>query len=668
MKYIKHLALWFIPILCGAGIGFAQTEPPGAVAPSIDPAAIQMVPVESPPLNGPFSPFAESAGEALMPGGGLDDTRDLLLQPDLSRLPEKMSLEPIADQEEKPRYGSINGLGAEFQVPLGQGRILSLKQDLTEGVNEPLIAIGNPGVIDVAIISDRQLRVTGLRIGVTDLSVTTAKGESVHYEVKVTADLVTLQKKLRVTFPDASVHLSQLQNNVIVEGQARSQMQVTQIIGMITAYLEAVMASQRMTMRGATASTGPLASMESAAIGMAGTSGGNPPIPGGANEPGDSVNPNPNPNPNQDPNAPQQDGRAGGISPDTFLSGSGSSQVTATLASPSIVNLLKVPTSQQVLLKVRIAELNRTGIRNIGANFLAMDPSNGAIFGTQVAGAVSGSATANTNLVGEVTTTFAPLSNRGGTTVFGIFQNANFEVPLSALRRNGLLKILAEPNLVAMSGQPSNFLVGGEYPVPVPQVGASGVAPTITVRFKEFGVRLGFIPYVLDDETLRLTVAPEVSEIDFAIAVSLVSGGSPVPGLNVRRSLSTVEMKHGQTLAIAGLLYLKMDGTSDRIPGLGDLPYLGPFFSNTTNERIEKELVILITPYIVEPMNDDQVPNVPGSDVGEPTDWEFYFLNRIESRRGVDFRQTTAWDNAQEKLYLMKMQKKTLKGEVGFSE
>ena len=163
-------------------------------------------------------------------------------------------------------------------------------------------------------------------------------------------------------------------------------------------------------------------------------------------------------------------------------------------------------------------------------------------------------------------------------------------------------------------------------------------------------------------------MAPEVSEIDFTIAVTLVAGGSPVPGLNVRRSLTTVEMKHGQTLAIAGLLYLKLDGTTDRIPGLGDLPGIGPFFSNTSNERIEKELVILVTPYIVEPMEPDQIPPQPGSEVGEPTDWEFYFLNRIESRKGVDFRSTTAWDNAQEHLYMMKMQSKILKGQVGYSE
>ncbi|MFM7592450.1 MAG: pilus assembly protein CpaC, partial [Isosphaeraceae bacterium] len=102
--------------------------------------------------------------------------------------------------------------------------------------------------------------------------------------------------------------------------------------------------------------------------------------------------------------------------------------------------------------------------------------------------------------------------------------------------------------------------------------------------------------------------------------------------------------------------------------GLGDLPVLGPFFSNTSNERIEKELVILVTPYVVEPMEEEQIPPQPGSEVGEPTDWEFYFLNRIESREGVDFRSTTAWDNAQEHLYMMKMQNKLLKGQIGYSE
>jgi pilus assembly protein CpaC len=258
--------------------------------------------------------------------------------------------------------------------------------------------------------------------------------------------------------------------------------------------------------------------------------------------------------------------------------------------------------------------------------------------------------------------------NGAQTTVFGIFQDANFEFTLNALRKNAFLKILAEPNLVALSGHHASFLAGGEFPVPIPQVSAGGVAPTITVRFREFGVRLNFVPFILDGEIIRLTVAPEVSQIDFTIAVTLVAGGSPVPGLNTRKALTTVELRQGQTLAIAGLLQLSMDGTTTRIPGLGDLPILGPFFSNTTGSRTEKELIVLVTPYLVEPMNRDQVPPGPGDEVQEPNDLEFYFLNRIEGKTGIDFRSTTVWDDPLHIYRHLKLEKKYVHGPSGFSD
>jgi pilus assembly protein CpaC len=660
----KTGSLTILVLLIGSfcPVAFAQVELPETSIPAAGLFENPTVPVEAAPLSSGISPFSDPAMVLDMPRMETTDPRELNLQPEYLDAPKRAKLS--AKSDDAPQYGQLSGTGAEFQVPLGQGRILTLKEDLTIGEDEPLIAVGNPGILDVSVITPKQLRLTGMRVGVTDLSVTTAKGETTHYEVQVMADLTLLQKKVRVTFPDASVHLTQIQSSIVVEGQARSQLQVTQIIAMISSYLDAVTAIQRMTVRASGSGGGAMSALDAAATtGAAGTATNAP----------DATNPNAPANPAAPGESGQQvapnDLGGMGSGSDALLSNNRPTQTQGTLPNAAIVNLLRVPTSQQVMLKVRIAELNRTGMRNIGANFLALDEANRAILGTQIAGSVTASGNViGKTFLGEANMPISPLGNRGGTTVFGIFQNANFEMPLNALRRNGLLKILAEPNLVAMSGQPSNFLVGGEYPVPVPQVGASGVAPTITVRFKEFGVRLGFIPYVLDDESLRLTVAPEVSEIDFSIAVSLVAGGSPVPGLNVRRSMTTVEMKHGQTLAIAGLLYLKLDGTSDRIPGLGDLPYLGPFFSNTSNERIEKELVILITPYIIEPMNDDQVTALPGSDVGEPTDWELYFMSRIEGRKGIDFRSTTSWDNAQEHLYLMNMQKKALKGEVGFSE
>lgn len=595
------------------------------------------------------SPLLEHAGDSVTGG------QDLVLQPEFTKESPTLNLRPsqaTPPESKVEMFGNIAGSDALFQVPLGQGRILNLKSALTEGETSPLIAIGNPSVIDVVVVSPKQLRITGLRVGITDLSITSAKGDNLHYEVQVLADLTLLQKKLRTTFPDASIHLSQIQNHVVVEGEARNQLQVTNIIGLVSAYLDTITAAQRLTIQSR--------SSGNSSTGLSSQSDSNPGQNPGQNPEGP---PGANPDPNNSQANPAEDTATSSIE-----SSSESTRVTGIIPNPSIVNLLRVPTSQQVLLKVRIAELNRTALRNIGANFLAVDQTTGAIFGTQIAGPVTASGTAVNNLAGSATLPTTSLGNRGGTTAYGIFQNANFEMPLNALRRNGLLKILAEPNLVALSGQQSSFLVGGEYPVPVPQVSASGVAPTVTVRFKEFGVRLGFVPQVLDQENLRLTVAPEVSEIDFTIAVTLVAGGSPVPGLNVRRSYTTVEMKHAQTLAIAGLLYLKLDGTTDRIPGLGDMPVLGPFFSNTSNERIEKELVILVTPYIVEPMEEGEIPSQPGSEVGEPTDWEFYFMNRIESRKGVDFRSTTAWDNAQEHLYMMKMQKKMLKGQIGYSE
>jgi pilus assembly protein CpaC len=186
------------------------------------------------------------------------------------------------------------------------------------------------------------------------------------------------------------------------------------------------------------------------------------------------------------------------------------------------------------------------------------------------------------------------------------------------------------------------------------------------VEFKEFGVRLNFVPTILNSNTVRLSVDPEVSSIDFSIGTVLVPGGSPVPGLNVRRAHTTVELDQGQTLAIAGLLQLTLDAQTTRIPGLGDLPVLGPFFSNTTHQRIEKELVILVSPYIVEPLSPDQLSPSPGDEVKTPTDLEFYLLNRIEGRTGIDWRSTTEYDDALHVLRcFLRVEKEHVRGPYG---
>jgi pilus assembly protein CpaC len=185
----------------------------------------------------------------------------------------------------------------------------------------------------------------------------------------------------------------------------------------------------------------------------------------------------------------------------------------------------------------------------------------------------------------------------------------------------------------------------------------------------DFGVRLDFLAHILDDDVIRLTVDPEVSSPDFTVATTLVAGGSPVPGLNKRSAHTTVELRQGQTLAIAGLMSVTLDGTTNRIPGLGDLPIFGTFFSNTTGSRTEKELIVLVTPYLVEPLNHDQVPPSPGDEVNTPNDLEFYLLSRLEGRTGRDFRATTEYDDAVHVVRcLLRLHEQRIQGPSGYCE
>ena len=600
----------------------------------------------------PPGPGENSDPQLLSLGDGLQES----VSTELPRL--KLSeRRPASGPGSLPSFvDNLKGNDAAFEVNVGQGRILTVKEDLAAGPNQPLIASGDPSVIEFSVINSRQIRVTGLRVGVTDLSISTGRNQVYSFEVRVLADLSLLQGRLRAFFPDASIKLAQLRDHIVVEGEARDNAQVARIIETVASYLQSVQVGQQRQVTG-----------------QQGRGFGLPTAMGGGAEPG-QANPPDQPTPVGPGAVP-----GGGLLPSGIAMPElgGPVQVSGAIAPTRIINLLHVPGSQQVMLKVRIAELNRSALRLIGSNFLGVDPRTGAIVGSQISTSVGATGQVgapgqvgihSSQIIGTATAGIGPLTGQSGTTVFGIFRDGNFMFTLDALRRNSLLKILAEPNLVAFNGQQASFLAGGEFPVPIPQVSTGGIAPTITVRFKEFGVRLGFVPYILDGDRIRLTVAPEVSQIDFTIAVTLVAGGSPVPGLNTRKALTTVELEQGQTLAIAGLLQLQLDGTTQRIPGLGDLPIIGPFFSNTTSERIEKELVVLVTPYLIEPMNHDQVPPTPGDEVKEPNDLELFFLNRLESRTGRDFRATTKWDDVFHLRDLLHLERKYVQGPVGFSE
>lgn len=286
---------------------------------------------------------------------------------------------------------------------------------------------------------------------------------------------------------------------------------------------------------------------------------------------------------------------------------------------PRVMNFLEVAGGQQVMLQVKFAEVSRTATNVLGVNLGYTDGSS--FFGSNSG---QGGPLGVVELQNETTDLGVPLSPGTTGSLFGRATMGNTALVyfITALRQNNLLRVLAEPNLVAVSGQEADFLAGGEFPVPVPQAGAGG-STTITIEYREFGVKLRFVPIVLGDGRIRLKVSPEVSDLDFTSAVNIA--GVQVPGLRKRNLTTTVEMYEGQTFAVAGLLDNAVAASKDVTPLLGDLPIVGALFRSVRYQRRETELVVLVTPVLVSAMNPDQVPLAPGEHWRHPTEAELFW-------------------------------------------
>jgi pilus assembly protein CpaC len=239
-------------------------------------------------------------------------------------------------------------------------------------------------------------------------------------------------------------------------------------------------------------------------------------------------------------------------------------------------------------------------------------------------------------------------------TLFGGLENADLEMFIQALTENQYLRLLAEPNLVALSGEEASFLAGGEIPIPVPQASGAGGGTTITIEYQPYGIQLKFRPTVLGDGTIRLYVGPEVSELDYSNAVTL-PGSSPIPALLTRRAESTVELKSGQTFAIAGLLNQSTNSRNSMVPLLGSVPVLGPLFRSIRYQSEETELVVMATATLVEPLSIVNTPPVPGVLHAPPSDWDFYVEGRLEGKQPPKISPSDA-------AYLKKLGFDTLKG------
>ncbi|MBV9964537.1 MAG: type II and III secretion system protein family protein [Alphaproteobacteria bacterium] len=255
----------------------------------------------------------------------------------------------------------------------------------------------------------------------------------------------------------------------------------------------------------------------------------------------------------------------------------------ASEARGKVVNQLSVATPNQVNLRVKVAEVSRTVLKALGVNWSKL---NGRTqFFTQ-----------NPFTSGQITSTNELLLTFGRSA-------APINATIDALSSEGLVTILAEPNLTATSGQPASFLAGGEFPVPVAGATANGI-PTITVAFKEFGVKLDFTPTIIDAQHISLRVRPEVSELSTTGAVSTPIGGGAVitiPALTKRSAETTVELGSGESFALAGLLQHNVTENVSKVPGLGDIPILGQLFRSQQFQKGETELVFIVTPYLVKP-------------------------------------------------------------------
>lgn len=304
-----------------------------------------------------------------------------------------------------------------------------------------------------------------------------------------------------------------------------------------------------------------------------------------------------------------------------YLSGEVSSPIVSARAEKiaqayapgKVTNGLSVNDSHQVMLEVRFVEASRTAVKELGIGLLTGKPGEFA--------AGSGSSVVNPNGIGLLSGNLPSLAG----TILGNIGNVSLDANIQALEDQGVIRTLAEPNLVSMSGDTASFLAGGEFPIPV-----AADEDSIGVEFRQFGVGLSFTPTVLDDGIINLQVKPEVSQIDFGNAVRIA--GTEIPALRVRRADTTVELRNGQSFAIAGLLENESSNSKSQVPWIGDVPILGTLFRSSRYKKRETELVIIVTPRLVQPVADIDDLRSPLDYTAAPSELDSFINGKMETR------------------------------------
>jgi len=516
-----------------------------------------------------------------------------------SDFPTELILPPPSDaaQQKVSRFVESQ-IDPEIPLPLilGRPKILRLA-DTPARIYIPDDETIRTEVIDQE--TGRELAVTGIRPGTTTLMLwfkdeTAPSGQSVvSYLVRVYADPILtrpvgdLEEDLNEKFPNSFVELDEIADRLIVRGQAPDVIEMSQILQ--------VLIGARGVRPGMNRPLNP--TTVGAAYNFAATE-----------------------NLFESEEAAAERRRV--IDP-------------LALAQAGIINQMKVVGEQQVMLKVTVAEVNRSAARSIGLNF-GVDNSNGMTVFQSLTG----------NLAGGSSGT----SSQGGPNILASLDMGQVRLAIDALRKLNLSRTLAEPNLVAMNGQPADFRAGGQFPIPI--ISSGGVGNNLQgVSFVPFGVSLEFTPFLQDRDVIRLQMNASVSTRDESLGTSIggAGGGTSVSGLNSRDFSTTVQLRSGQTIAVAGLLQTNYGASTDRVPFWGDLPIIGATGGVNRTSSGEQELVILVTPHLVAPVDACEQLPLPGDDVHEPTDIEFFIANRLESRRSRDYRASVRTDHARQK-------------------
>jgi len=282
----------------------------------------------------------------------------------------------------------------------------------------------------------------------------------------------------------------------------------------------------------------------------------------------------------------------------------------ATAYSPKVVNVLTFGPvgAQEVLLQVKFAEVDRTALTQLGVNLISTGAAN--TIGNTTTGQFGGFGPQTLNKGGTGTTTTSGQTISNVLNLFLFRPDINFGAVIEALQTRNLLQILAEPNLIAVNGKEASFLAGGQFPFPIVQPGNGFTA--VTISFKEFGVRLQFTPVITPNGNIHLKVAPEVSTLDFANALTI--SGFTVPALSTRRAETEFELQDGQSFVIAGLMDNRVTDIYNKIPGLGDIPILGNFFRSKSLQKSNSELMVLCTVKRISPSSEP----APGPTVPKP--------------------------------------------------